>query len=144
MAPHELIASEAYFIGIRAEQYGLEADPDHGSRVPKHYPQQKNKHPTKDNSRKRCILEVVYRKDSPDVPLALSPYQLPNEIPCKADPKRASANIAFSRPIEAHDFKRNASPRGCNSHSPELTVWSELSHAPSAPQTVLVWGNTFF
>ena len=64
MAPHELIAPEACFIGIRAEQNALEANSDHASRVPKHYLQQKNELLTKDKLRQKCILEEVSRSTS--------------------------------------------------------------------------------
>ena len=142
MAPQELIAPEACFIGIRAEQNAREVNSDHASRVPRHYLQQKNELLTKDKLRQKCILEEVHRKHFPDVPLALPPFHLPKEIPCKADPKRASVNIVFSRAIEARDFERYAPQRGCNSHSPELTVWSELRHVPPAQQAALAWRNT--
>jgi len=77
--------------------------------------------------------------------LAVPPCQLPKkELPCKADPKRASVNILFSRPIEARDFERHATQRGCNFNSPELTVGSELCHAPSAQQGAPAWRNMLF
>lgn len=41
MAPPELIAVEACFIGIRAELSAPDINSDHACRVPKHYPQQK-------------------------------------------------------------------------------------------------------
>ena len=141
MAPHELIAPEACFIGIRAEQNALEANADHASRIPKHYLKQKNELLTKDKLRQKCILEEVLRKHFPNVPLALPPCQIPNDIPSQADPKRAPVNLVFSRLTEARDFERHAPQRGCKFHSPELTVWSELCHVPPAQQAALAGGN---
>ena len=65
MAPQELIAPEACIIGIRAEQNALEANPDHASRLPKHYLQQKNERLTKDKLQQKCILEEVYQEALP-------------------------------------------------------------------------------
>ena len=144
MPPHKLIAPEACSIGIRAELNACEADSDHASRVPKHYLQQKNEFLTKDKSRQKCILEEVYRKHLPNVPLALPPFQLPNEIPSQADPKRAPVNIVFFSPTEPRGFERHATQRGCNFHSPELTVWSELCHVPSAQQPARAGRNILF
>jgi hypothetical protein len=144
MAPQGLIESEACFIGIRAEQNAPEANSDHASRIPKYCLQQKDLLLSKDKLRQRCILEEVYRKHFPDVPLALPPFPLPIDIPSKADATRAPTNIVPSRSTEARDFERHATQRGCNVHSPELTVWTELCHVPSAPQPVLAWGNVLF
>ena len=144
MAPHELIATEACIIGIRAEQNAREANSDHASRIPKHCLQQKDLLLSKDKLRQRCILEEVYRKHFPKVPLALLPFQLPKEIPRKADSKRASVNLVFSRSTEEREFERHAPQRGCNFHSPELTVWSEPCHVPSAQQAALAGRNNLF
>lgn len=144
MAPQELSALMARSIGIRAELSASEVNSDHASRVLKHCLQQKNELHAKEKLRQKRILEEVYRKHFPNVPLAVPPCQLPKEIPCKADPKRASVNKVFSRSIEARDLERDATQRGCNFHFPELTVWSELCHVPSAQQAALAWRNTLF
>ncbi len=144
MAPHKLIALEVCSIGIRAELNASEVNSDHASRVLKHCLRQKNELLAKEKLRQKRIREEVYRKHFPDVPLAVPPCQLPKEIPCKADPKPASVNKVFSRAIEARDLERHATQRGCNSHSPELTVWSELCHVPSAQQAALAWRNALF
>ena len=141
MAPQGLNEPEACFIGVRAEQNGREADSDRASRVPNHFLQQKHALLTRDKLRQKCILEEVPRKYFPNVPLALPPCQLPIEIPCQADSKRASVNLDFSRPTEARDFERHATQRGCKFHSPELTVWTELYHVPPAQQSALAWSN---
>jgi hypothetical protein len=144
MAPHVVIAPEACFIGMRADRNACEADSDHASRIPNHYLQQKNELVTKDKLRQKRILEEVYKRYFPDVPLALPPCHLRIEISCKADSKRVSANIVFSRPIEARDFERHATERGCNFHSPELTVWTELCHVSSAQPAALAWRDILF
>lgn len=144
MAPHELIAYEACFIGILAEQNAPEANSDHARRIPKHCLQRKDLPLSKDKPRQRCILEEVYRKHFPKVPLALLPFQLPKENPSNAALTRVPVNIVRSRPTGAHDFERHASPRGCNFHSPELTVWSEPCHVPSARQAALAGRNNLF
>ena len=144
MAPHELVASEACFIGIRAELNACETNSDRASRVPEPYLQEKNRLRTKNKLRQNCIFEEAYRKRFPDVPLALPPFRLPNEIPSQADPKRAPANIVFSRSTKARDIERRATQRGCNFHSPGLTVWSELCHVPSAQQAALPGRNILF
>jgi hypothetical protein len=144
MAPHELIAPEGCLVGNRAEGKACESSANHASRVLKHYLQQKNEILTKDELRRECIIEEVCRKHLSDVPLALPLCQLPNNIPSKADPKRALVNIVVSCPSEARDVERPATQRGCNSHSPELTVWSELCHVPSAQQVALPGTNTLF
>jgi hypothetical protein len=144
MAPQGLIASEAYFIGIRAEQNSPEANSAHASRIPKHYLQQKNEPLTKDKLRQKCILGEVYRKHFPQVQLALLPFQFPKENPSNADPTRAPVNIVLSRSTEARDFERHAPQRGCNFHSPELTVWSEPCHVPSAQQAALAGRKNLF
>ena len=144
MAPQECIAPAACIIGIRAEQNACEANPDHASRLPKHHPQQKNKHLTKDKLQQQRILEEVYQEHFRNVPPALPPCHLRIEISCKADSKRVSANIVFSRPIEARDFERHATERGCNFHSPELTVWTELCHVSSAQPAALAWRDILF
>jgi len=141
MAPHELIAPEACFIGIRAEQNALEAASDHASRVPRQYLKQKNDLLTNGKLREKCILEKVPRKHFPDDPLALPPCHIPNDIPSQADPKRAPVKFVFSRPTEARDFERHAPQRGCKFHCPELTVWSELCYVPPAQQAARAWGN---
>ena len=137
MAPQELIAHEVCSIGIRADQNAREANPDNTSRVLKHYAQQKNDLLRKDNLRQKCILGEVYRKHFPNVPPALPAHQPPNDIPLEADPKPVPVHWVFSRPTEGRDFERHATQRGCKFHSPELTVWSELSHVPSAQQPAL-------
>lgn len=137
MAPHGLNAPEGCSIGIRAELNACEADPDQPSRVPGLCHRQKNEFFTKDKLPLKRILEEVYRKHFPNVPLALPPFQLPNYIPSQADPKRASLNLVFSRPTEARVFERHATQRGCSFHSPELTVWTELWQVPSAHQAAL-------
>ncbi len=144
MAPHELMALEACSIGIRADLNASEVNSDHASGVLKHCLQQKNELHAKEKLRQKRILQEVYRKHFPDVPLAVPPCQLPKEIPCKADPKRASVNKVFSRAIEAHDLERDATQRGCNFHSPELIVWSEPCHVPSVQQAALAWRNILF
>jgi hypothetical protein len=144
MAPHELIAPEAFSIGIRADLNASEANSDHASRLPKHYLQQKNERLTKDKLQQQRILEEVNQKHFRNVPPALPPRQLANEIPCKSHPKRASVNLVFSRSIEGHDFERHATQRGCRFHSPELTVWSELCHVPSAEQGARAGRNILF
>ncbi len=141
MAPHELIASEACFIGIRAELNACEANSDHASRVLKHYLQKKTELRTNNNLRQRCVLEEAYRKHFPNVPPALPPFRLPNKIPSQADPKRALVNIVFSRPTKTRDIERRATQRECHFHSQELTVWSKLCHVPSAQQAALPWRN---
>ena len=45
MAPHELIASEACFIGIRAEQNALGVNADHANRIPRQYLKQNKQAP---------------------------------------------------------------------------------------------------
>jgi len=110
MAPHELIALEACSSGIRVEMNASEVNSDHASRVLKECLQQKNELLAKEKLRQKHILEEVYRKHFPDVPLAIPPCQLPKQIPCKADPKRASVNMVFSRAIEACDGEKDATP----------------------------------
>ena len=141
MAPHELIASEACFIGIRAEQNALGVNADHANRIPRQYLKQKNKLLKRENLRQKCILEEVPRKHFPDDPLALPSSQIPNDIPSQADPKRARVNLVFSRRTEACDFERHAAQRGCKFHSSELAAWSELGLVLPAPQAALAWGN---
>ena len=141
MAPHELIAPETCFIGIRAERNALEANSDHTNRVPKHYLQQKNELLAKGKLRQQCILEEACQKHFRNVPPALPPCQIPNDIPSQADPKRAPADLVFSRPTAARDFERHAPQRGCKFHSPELTVWSGLFYVPPAQRAALAWGN---
>ena len=77
MAPHELIAPEACFIGIRAELNACEANTDHASRVLKHYLQQKNELLTKDKLRQKCILEEVYRKHFPECSASSPTFSAP-------------------------------------------------------------------
>ena len=144
MIPHGLTPLATCFIGIRAELNAAQVNSDHTSRVLRHCLQQKNELLAKEKLRQKRILEEVHRKHFPDVPLAVPPCQLPKEIPCKTDPKRASVNKLCSRAIQARDFERHATQRGCNFHSPELTVWSELCHVPSAQQAALVWINILF
>lgn len=144
MAPHNLIAPEACFSGIRAELNAGKANTDHASRVPKHCLEQNNELLTKDKLRQDCILKEVYRKHFPNVPLALPSCRLPNEIRCNAHPKRALVNIVVTRPSKARDFERHATHRGCSFHSPELIAWSELCHVPTAEQAVLPWANILF
>ena len=144
MTPHGLIASEACFIGVRAEQNVCEPNTDHASRVLKHYHQQKNGLLTQDKLQQKCILEEVNGKHFPHVSLALPPFPLPHDVPSPLDPQRAPVNLVFSRPMEARDCARHAPQRGCEFHSSELTVWSELCHVPSAQQAALPWRNILF
>ena len=144
MAPHELIAPEACFIGIRAAQNALGVNSEHAGRVTRHYLKQKNELLTRGKLLQKCILEEVHRKHFPNVPLALPPFHIPNDIPSQADPKRAPVNLVFSRPTEARDFERHATQRGCKFHSPELTVWSELFHVPPAQQEARAGENILF
>ena len=144
MAPHDLIALEAGSIGIRAEMNAPEATPDHASRVLKHCLQQKNELLAKEKLQQKRILEDVYRKHFLDVPLAVPSCQVPKEIPCKADPKRASVNKVFTRAIEAGDFEKHATQREGSFHSPGLTVWSELCHVSFARPATPARKNMFF
>jgi hypothetical protein len=141
MPPHGLIAPEACFIGIRAEQNAFEANSDHANRIPRQYLKQKNRLLKRDNLRRKRILDEAPRKHFPDVPLALPPSHIPNGIPSQADPECAPVNLVFFRRTEACDFERHAPQRGCKFHSPELTVWSELFYVPPAQQAALAWGN---
>jgi len=141
MAPHELIVPEACSIGTQADQYALESNLNHPSTFRRQYLKQKNKLLSRDKLRQKCILEDMPWKRFPDVPLTLPPCQIRNAIPSQADPKRAAVNLVFSRPTQACDFERHARQRGCKSHSPELTGWSELFYVPPAQQAALAWGN---
>ena len=144
MAPLEPIAPEACFIGIRAELNVCEPNTDHSSGVPKDYLQPKNEFLTKGKLRHECILEEVYRQHFLNVPLALPPCRLPNEVTCKAHPKRVPVNTVFTCPTKARDIERHAPPRGCDFHSPELTVWSELGHVLSAQHAAWAGSKILF
>jgi len=144
MAPHEQIALEACSFGIRGELSTVEVDSDHASRVLKHYFQQKNELLAKEKLRQNRILEEMYGKHFPDFPLAVAPCRLPKEIPRKADPKRPSVDMVFPRAIEARNLEKDDTPRGCNFHSPDLMVWSELCYVPSAQPAARAWRNILF
>lgn len=144
MTPQGRIAPEACFIGIRAEGNACESNTGHASRFLKPYLQQKNGLLTKDRLRQKCILEEVCGKHFTTLPLALLLFQFPKQNPFIADPTRAPINVVLSRPTETRDRERYAPQRGCNFHSPELTMWSELCHVPSAEQAGLAERNINF
>ncbi len=133
MAPQGVVAPEACFIGIRAEVNACKANSEHASRISKHYPQQ-NLFLTKDKLGQKRMLEEVSRKHFSHAPLALPPCQLLHEIPCAKDPKRASVNLVFSRPIERRDFDRHAAPGGWNSRCSELALWRGLCPGLAVPE----------
>jgi len=144
MTPQGRIAPEACFIGIRAEGDACESNTDHASRFLRPYLQQINGLLTRDKLRQKCIREEVCGKHFTNLPPALLLFQFPKANPCNADPTRAPVNVVLSRPTEAPDLERHASQRGCNFHSPELKMWSELCHVPSAEQAGLAERNINF
>jgi hypothetical protein len=92
MALHDRIALQADSIGNRAELNSAEFCTEHASRLLKPSLQQKSELLAKEKLQPKGIPKGMYRKQFPDTPLALQPFQFPLGTSCKADHKRPSVN----------------------------------------------------
>jgi rubrerythrin len=100
MPPHELTASEALGVAIRAEIDASEIYTELANRVPNPFLQQKINLLAKEELQHKRILEEAFKAQFPEVPLALPSSQLPKEISCTADRKRLSVSEVLSCAIE--------------------------------------------